>query len=509
MDKKSKLFFPLLNSIILELGILFILVTLAIFPILAYGDEEKERLEYKFAKDNLKRLEEQALNTYASIIQKGGIYKNHANLDVGIFYYEKGAFDKSLEYLNRIYRGIDDEDICTGANLYRGKIYSSYEYPQRNLNEAYASFIYIIDVYPQNINVKNAVLELANLYFVENNFPKAIKTYCDLIFEYPDCPIISRALLGIGLSYIKLDKVNSSLAWFKKLIDEYPESEDSILAKKYTSQILKVNVTPRGERELYKLDSSFNPDFKSLDARSLEIINEFEGNKIITANNNKIFKIDTINSKINEELLKGVIGYLSDLQNKYFPLMKTGFFVEDKEVPLSVAQHKGDGLKTLRNILCGDVDSKGNYYIIDDVVPGLHIFSQNMDFKKTIETSLDGKIKSISIDPLDKIYLQASSKDLLLILNEVGEEIETINLKERFDIASPVKLKIDWIGNKFIFDKKSDIIFILNQGNSLLHKFLLVRKGDEFLKNPKDFCIDEVSNLYVLDSSKNTVVKFK
>ena len=59
-------------------------------------------------------------------------------------------------------------------------------------------------------------------------------------------------------------------------------------------------------------------------------------------------------------------------------------------------------------MLCGDIDSKGNYFIIDDIVDGLHVFSYNLNYKKTIETELDGKIESISIDPVDNINLRCN-----------------------------------------------------------------------------------------------------
>ena len=189
--------------------------------------------------------------------------------------------------------------------------------------------------------------------------------------------------------------------------------------------------------------------------------------------------------------------------------MKTGILYKDMLIPLSFLTKKGDSLKTLKNLLCADIDSKGNFYVVDGVVTGLHVFSYDFIYKKTIKTALDGKIKSISIDPVDNINLIESTKSVLLILDEFGEEIEAIDLKEKFGIIKPTKIVMDWIGNKFIFDSRNKTIFILNQENELISRFLLVKKGNVLVKNPKDFCIDELSNLYVLDGSNNTIVKFE
>jgi len=480
-----------------------------LFPIYSFPDTDKERLEYNFAKDNLKRIEEQALKTYESIIKKGGKYKNQAILDVGKHYYEKEDYRRSLEYLNRIYRGLDDEDISAEANLYRGRIYSSYKYTGRDLNESFASFFYIIDVYPNSRFVKDALFELAKVYAAERDFTKAIKLFIDIVIEYPDCSLIPSAYVNVGMCYVKLDKLSFALKWFKKLLDEYSGTEYAEMARKYVSQILKVNLLGTKSKVMYGLDRSYKPDFKAQKARSLRIIGVFEEKTIKAADYSAVYTVASDGKKITKESLDGVVDFFSYRGNNCFTLLKTGLYIDDKEVPLTIYQAKNDISKNLRNLVRGGVDSKGNLYIIDSIVDGLHVFDRNCKFVKTIRTNVAGKIKSIAIDPMDRINLLAPLKDSLVILDDAGEEIETINLEERFGIAKATKLAIDWVGNKFILDRRNKAIYILNASNELLHRFFLSKDGNVLVKNPEDFCIDEADNLYVLDGRNNTVVKFK
>jgi len=488
---------------------LFVLLVILSLPFISFGDAEKEKLEYNFAKDNIERIEEQALKTYESIINRGGLYKNQAILDVGKHYYKKGKLLKSVEYLNKIYRGIEDEEICAEANLYKGRIFCSYDFSNRDLNETFASLFYIIDVYPDCKFVKDAILELARVYMQEKDFENAIKSYMEVIVEYPNSSLIPDAIMGIGLSYLRMNNLNLAIPWFKKLIDEYPDNELSELARKYCTQIFKINIQGNSKGKLYRIDRSFNPNFESIKAKSLSFVCEFAGNRIKTADYSQSYEVDLNSGAITLEPLKDVVNHFSFMYENYYTLIDTGIINDEVVIPLSLAPNKGDTYRPLRNIICADKDSKGNFYVIDRIASGLHMFSREFKHLQTIETGRKVKLSWISIDPSDRIYLLSQQDAKLIILDESGEEIETIDLEEKFELSRPSRVEIDWIGNKFIFDDRKDSIFIFNQENELVYRFFLSHKEAVLVKKPKDFCIDEFSNIFVLDADKNNIVKFK
>jgi tetratricopeptide (TPR) repeat protein len=480
------------------------LLSLGLF---VFAQDDKEKLEYIFARDNLKKIEEQSLKTYESIIEKGGKYKNQSMLDVSKYYYDKGQYDKSLEYLNKIYRGIKEEDVCAEANLIRGKIFGSYEYSGRDLNETIACFYYVINVYPNNKFVGKALLEMANLDKIEGKYGKAIKNYFEIVYKYPEFESMAEVYMNIAMSYVRLGELDSAMGWFKKLTSEFPDSEQAIISKKIINQVFKVELFPKAGVKSYQLDSSFNPDFKVQKAGTLTVIGEYTNGEIKASDMRYLYTIDPASGSINKDNLSDVVGFFDYMDDNYYILMKSGIYCNRNLSTLSVSS--GSSVKTLKELVCADIDKKGIFYVVDDYVDGVHLFSHDYKYMKTFTTSLDGKIDSICIDPFIKIYLLSSSRSELLILDENGKELEKLNLKERFDIGRAIQIDMDWLGNKFILDDKNKAIFVLGSDNTLLFKFMLGENESFNVKRPESFLIDDISCLYVLDSGNNTILRFK
>lgn len=72
-----------------------------------------------------------------------------------------------------------------------------------------------------------AVFEMAKAYNRLNNFEKALETYLYLVYSYPNSKFNLRAQLQSGLMAYNLGKSDKALQLLKKLITEYPKSEEA------------------------------------------------------------------------------------------------------------------------------------------------------------------------------------------------------------------------------------------------------------------------------------------
>ena len=86
--------------------------------------------------------------------------------------------------------------------------------------------------YSKSIYRDDALYELGNTYVAEEQTDKAISAYQDLINNVPMSSFVSKALLKQGLIYYNNDQGNKALDKFRKVVADYPNTEEANQAVK-------------------------------------------------------------------------------------------------------------------------------------------------------------------------------------------------------------------------------------------------------------------------------------
>jgi len=73
----------------------------------------------------------------------------------------------------------------------------------------------------------DAYFELGQTHLIVNDNEKALKSFKQLNSEFPNSPYISRALVKEGLIYYNRKQDNDALAVFKKVVNDYPNTDES------------------------------------------------------------------------------------------------------------------------------------------------------------------------------------------------------------------------------------------------------------------------------------------
>lgn len=87
----------------------------------------------------------------------------------------------------------------------------------------------------------DAYYELGNTYIAEGNSSAGLKAYGDLISQIPSSSFVSRSLLKQGLVYYNNDQPDDALGKFKKVVADYPNTEESQQAVQ-TARIIYVDL---------------------------------------------------------------------------------------------------------------------------------------------------------------------------------------------------------------------------------------------------------------------------
>ena len=115
----------------------------------------------------------------------------------------------------------------------------SYGFMSKN-DKKIADFNSFLKNFPKSGYRDDALFELANTYTAENQTASAIKTYDQLNTEFKNGIYTSKAILRQGLIYYNEDKDDLALAKFKKVVSEFPKSDEAIEAVK-TARLIYVD----------------------------------------------------------------------------------------------------------------------------------------------------------------------------------------------------------------------------------------------------------------------------
>lgn len=78
---------------------------------------------------------------------------------------------------------------------------------------------------------------IADSYYREELYEEAVIEYQEFIYKYSDDQRVPLAYLRQGLSFIELDKIEQARLFLKTLVDEYPDSKESDMARKLISEL--------------------------------------------------------------------------------------------------------------------------------------------------------------------------------------------------------------------------------------------------------------------------------
>ncbi|WP_153303847.1 tetratricopeptide repeat protein, partial [Thermosulfurimonas dismutans] len=74
-------------------------------------------------------------------------------------------------------------------------------------------------------------------YYAERRYEEAILEYQKVIDRFPQSYKVPAALLKQGLSFLRLGDTEAARILFKKIVKDYPKSEQATTARKYLKRL--------------------------------------------------------------------------------------------------------------------------------------------------------------------------------------------------------------------------------------------------------------------------------
>lgn len=189
----------------------------------SYQSEYFSRAYYGQAYAQLKlKAYTKALENYNQFVHfdKGKNVKLNAdaNQRIGDIYFLQKKYDLSISYFNEaLTRSKFDKDYA----LFQIAMSQGY---LENPEEKIITLLKLINELPESVYRPQALFEIGNTYFEEENYEKSLEFYEELEASYANSKLISESYLKKGLIYIKLHDDNSSRDAFLYVFENYPNS---------------------------------------------------------------------------------------------------------------------------------------------------------------------------------------------------------------------------------------------------------------------------------------------
>ncbi len=106
-------------------------------------------------------------------------------------------------------------------------------------DRAFQEYKKVFDQFPESGRVGEAVAKMANYYYLQKDYSRAIDTFETVLGDYPDAKFLDVILFNYGRCLYRMDRKAQARRRFDQLIGDYPESPLATDAKKVSEALVK------------------------------------------------------------------------------------------------------------------------------------------------------------------------------------------------------------------------------------------------------------------------------
>lgn len=106
------------------------------------------------------------------------------------------------------------------------------EFKHRDYEAAMAGFRLFIELHGQSSLAANAQYWIGECQYRTGRYRDALKSFYDVVSNYPLSPKLAASTLKLGQTYTKLKDHENARLMFDRVVDQYPDSPEADIARK-------------------------------------------------------------------------------------------------------------------------------------------------------------------------------------------------------------------------------------------------------------------------------------
>jgi tol-pal system protein YbgF len=106
------------------------------------------------------------------------------------------------------------------------------EFKHRDYKAAMAGFQLFIELHSESALAANAQYWIGECQYRMGRYRDALKSFYDVVSNYPLSPKLAASTLKLGQTYTKLGDHEKARLMFDRVVDQYPDSSEAEVARK-------------------------------------------------------------------------------------------------------------------------------------------------------------------------------------------------------------------------------------------------------------------------------------
>jgi TolA-binding protein len=106
-------------------------------------------------------------------------------------------------------------------------------------DRAFQEYKKVFDSFPDSGRVGEAVAKMANYYYQQKDYARAVDTFETVLANHPDAKFLDVILFNYGRCLYRMERKGEARQQFDQLIAEFPESPLAADAKKISEALAK------------------------------------------------------------------------------------------------------------------------------------------------------------------------------------------------------------------------------------------------------------------------------
>lgn len=117
------------------------------------------------------------------------------------------------------------------------------EFKHRDYTAAMAGFQLFLELHGQSSLAANAQYWIGECQYRTGRYRDALKSFYDVVSNYPLSPKLPASTLKLGQTYVKLRDPEKARLMFDRVVDQYPDSAEAEVARKALETIPSTDET--------------------------------------------------------------------------------------------------------------------------------------------------------------------------------------------------------------------------------------------------------------------------
>jgi len=463
--------------------------------------------------------EDQALKDYQQVVQAfpDSPYADDALLALGSFHYPAerlwdlgaspaDAQEKARSFFDQIRERYPESDSAPHALYKLGLLALEPLSPRRNLDEAYASFYGVVNIYPASAWVAPALRGAAFAELGKRDYDRAIVALERALEAAPRSLADADTHYFLGLANVRAGDWRAAAEAFESSRLEAPGDPVAEKALRWLTIVYNMRIRPQsGGKPTLAHDASFVPRLPTgEDLRgdlslavsgdgTLAAADSKRGEVLFFSENGEIARRETVPAA-------SFVGF--DAIDKPVYVGSDGIRFGKQKFP--AARKSGSETKSLEEIGAVWRDDRG-VFVLDLEEGELLRYKDDPDSPATLHSDKEAKTRIVA--------MRAGPAGRLVFLDDKGKRVMELESGKLVPLGAavfqdPVDLAVNPLGDVYVLDARAGAVVILDPAGAETARIAPAKGSLGELSGPAALAVGSRGEVYVYDERKRTILRF-